>query len=80
MYDFLIIPIQRVARYGLLIAGKKLKMVTHMNVIGSNNFFFLDLIKHSDPTHSDYKDLVVSYKIITSLTAAMNSAQKKNKA
>lgn len=58
MNDYLIIPIQRVARYGLLIA---------------------DLIKHTEPTHPDYNDLVIAHKIVSSLTFAMDSVQKKKK-
>ncbi|KAI8355713.1 Dbl homology domain-containing protein [Blakeslea trispora] len=55
--DYLIIPVQRAARYGLLLA---------------------DILKHTDSTHPDYAYLVKSYHLVTSLTYAMDSAQKKS--
>ncbi|KAL9537334.1 hypothetical protein MBANPS3_011872 [Mucor bainieri] len=58
MQDYLIIPIQRVARYGLLLA---------------------DLLKHTQPSHSDYNSLIKAHQIVTSLASAMNSVQKKKK-
>ncbi|KAI7900955.1 Dbl homology domain-containing protein [Cokeromyces recurvatus] len=58
MQDYLIIPIQRVARYGLLLT---------------------DLIKHTEPNHPDYKNLLRAHQIITSLAIAMDSVQKKKK-
>ncbi|KAI9486312.1 MAG: Dbl homology domain-containing protein [Benjaminiella poitrasii] len=58
MKDYLIIPIQRVARYGLLLT---------------------DLIKHTDPSHVDYQNLIRAHQIITSLAVAMDSVQKKKK-
>lgn len=76
MDDFLIIPIQRVARYGLLIAGKK---KCFFFVINNTKFLFIDLIKHTEPAHPDYEDLIIAHKIVTSLAFAMNSVQKKKK-
>ncbi|KAG2194377.1 hypothetical protein INT46_011095 [Mucor plumbeus] len=58
MQDYLIIPVQRVARYGLLLA---------------------DLVKHTQPTHSDYNNLIKAHQIVTSLASAMNSVQTKKK-
>lgn len=52
--DYLIIPIQRVTRYGLLLA---------------------DLEKHTEPTHSDYRNIKISLCIIQSLASAMNAVQ-----
>lgn len=45
-------------------------------------FFFnvtVDLIKHTEPTHPDYNDLLIAHKIVSSLTFAMDSVQKKKK-
>ncbi|KAI8638399.1 Dbl homology domain-containing protein [Parasitella parasitica] len=58
MQDYLIIPVQRVARYGLLLA---------------------DLLKHTQPNHPDYNNLIKAHQIVTSLASAMNSVQKKKK-
>ncbi|KAI7849628.1 Dbl homology domain-containing protein [Circinella umbellata] len=53
--DYLIIPIQRVARYNLLLT---------------------DLVRHTNPLASDYKDVVKAQKIVQGLAVAMNYAQK----
>lgn len=78
MQDYLIIPIQRVARYGLLLAGKYCHLAFEKEAL-SNSHLLLDLLKHTQPSHSDYNNLIKAHQIVTSLASAMNSVQKKKK-
>jgi len=72
--DYLIIPIQRVTRYGLLLAGMALTqewmLIRCLSVICT-----IDLEKHTEPTHPDYRNIKISLCIIQSLASAMNAVQ-----
>jgi RhoGEF domain len=88
--DYLIMPIQRVTRYGLLLKGT---VVFQGNRSICRNhfretlllmperplpFLFTDLKKHTSVENPDYDDLDGAIKIINGLAIAMNHAQKKN--
>lgn len=80
--DYMIAPIQRITRYGLLLKGILIYTICTVAVLKKLNFikfFFFsyhtDLTKHSNPESADFMYMQRSLKCHLALAHAMNEVQ-----